>query len=101
MSNKFCLGFIRDPHKSQNSSAIAFLSFVLIFPDELVQVLYTSRSQWKSIPWNAHGESYNGIHVLADLYVIVWYTNRLSGSVANLVMTYETPTSFLALLPGI
>ena len=36
------------------------------------------------------GESYSGIHVLADLSVCVKYTNKLSGAVAGETVTELT-----------
>jgi hypothetical protein len=44
---------------------------------------YTHIPQWIRYPEILLGESYNGICMLADLFVIVKIPNKLSGTVAG------------------
>jgi hypothetical protein len=95
-SDKLCLGSIRDPHESQTSLAIPSLPKIypcLLFLHHHTPGLNKFRFSTLLVPRGNRylgilpGESYSSICALADLFVIIYYTNRLSGVVANLVTT--------------
>jgi hypothetical protein len=53
---------------------------------------YTHVPQWIRYPRILLGESYNGIYMLADLFMIVKILNKLSGAVAGEWWLYSLRT---------